>query len=125
MGDQYVEGDEEQDDEDNRLDDEDGVRRSLPVLPLFSASYLDSLPIYNITHAIRVVVQARTETSLTWEQLRSPQVSQFLVKPMQQQILPQGEPTVSGKRRHEHHARQGLRAAGRQAAQGVQHARTD
>ncbi|KAG7100464.1 Calcium channel YVC1 like protein [Verticillium longisporum] len=89
MGDQYVEGDEEQDDEDNRLDDEDGVRRSLPVLPLFSASYLDSLPIYNITHAIRVVVQARTETSLTWEQLRSPQVSQFLVKPMQQQIRTQ------------------------------------
>ncbi|EEY14756.1 conserved hypothetical protein [Verticillium alfalfae VaMs.102] len=89
MGDQYVDGDEEQDDEDNRLDDEDGVRRSLPVLPLFSASYLDSLPIYNITHAIRVVVQARTETSLTWEQLRSPQVSQFLVKPMQQQIRTQ------------------------------------
>jgi hypothetical protein len=31
-------------------------------------------------------VQTRTETTLTWEQLRSPQVSQFLVKPMQQQI---------------------------------------
>jgi hypothetical protein len=47
---------------------------------------LDSLPVYSITHAIRIIVQARTETSLTWEQLRSPQVSQFLVKPMQQQI---------------------------------------
>lgn len=28
----------------------------------------------------------KTETTLTWDQLRSPQVSQFLVKPMQQQI---------------------------------------
>lgn len=31
-------------------------------------------------------MQTRTETSLSWDQLRSPQVSQFLVKPMQQQI---------------------------------------
>lgn len=47
---------------------------------------LDSLPVYNLVHAIRVLVQTRTETTLTWEQLRSPQVSQFLIKPMQQQI---------------------------------------
>ncbi|KAH6607411.1 integral membrane channel [Trichoderma cornu-damae] len=39
-----------------------------------------------LTHAIRVIVTSRTETTLTWDQLRSPQVSQFLVKPMQQQI---------------------------------------
>ena len=38
---------------------------------------------------MRIIVQARTETTLTWEQLRSPQVSQFLVKPMQQQIRAQ------------------------------------
>jgi hypothetical protein len=50
---------------------------------------IDALPIYNITHAIRIIVQARTETTLTWDQLRSPQVSQFLVKPMQQQIRTQ------------------------------------
>lgn len=49
----------------------------------------DTLPVYNITHAIRVIVQTRTETTLTWDQLRSPQVSQFLVKPMQQQIRAQ------------------------------------
>lgn len=49
----------------------------------------DSLPVYGITHAIRILVQARTETTLTWDQLRSPQVSQFLVKPMQQQIRTQ------------------------------------
>ncbi|RYP55042.1 hypothetical protein DL768_000358 [Monosporascus sp. mg162] len=59
------------------------------LLPLFSASHLDSLPIYNIVHAIRIIVQTRTETTLSWDQLRSPQVSQFLVKPMQQQIRTQ------------------------------------
>ncbi len=47
------------------------------------------MPIYSITHAIRIIVQTRTETTLTWDQLRSPQVSQFLVKPMQQQIRTQ------------------------------------
>jgi hypothetical protein len=46
----------------------------------------DSLPVYSITHAIRIIVCARTETTLTWDQLRSPQISQFLVKPMQRQI---------------------------------------
>lgn len=47
------------------------------------------MPVYSITHAIRIIVTTRTETTLTWEQLRSPQVSQFLVKPMQQQIRSQ------------------------------------
>ncbi|EGX92920.1 cation channel family transporter, putative [Cordyceps militaris CM01] len=61
----------------------------LPVIPLFSSTHLDTLPVYNITHAIRIIVSTRTETSLSWEQLRSPQVSQFLVKPMQQQIRAQ------------------------------------
>ncbi|KAI0409534.1 hypothetical protein F4802DRAFT_148466 [Xylaria palmicola] len=64
-------------------------RNPNPVIPLFSASYLDTLPVYNVVHAIRIIVQARTETSLSWEQLRSPQVSQFLIKPMQQQIRTQ------------------------------------
>ena len=49
----------------------------------------DAVPIYNVTHAIRIIVQARTDTTLSWDQLRSPQVSQFLVKPMQQQIRTQ------------------------------------
>lgn len=34
-------------------------------------------------------MSTRTETTLSWDQLRSPQVSQFLVKPMQQQIRSQ------------------------------------
>ncbi|KAL6880997.1 hypothetical protein J3F83DRAFT_23122 [Trichoderma novae-zelandiae] len=61
-------------------------RNILPVLPLFSSTHLDTLPVYSLTHAIRIIVSARTETTLTWDQLRSPQVSQFLIKPMQQQI---------------------------------------
>ncbi|KAF5676453.1 vacuolar cation channel protein [Fusarium heterosporum] len=80
---------EEEDGEDDDDDEEDGRRRSLPVLPLFSATHLDSLPVYSITHAIRIIISTRTETTLSWDQLRSPQVSQFLVKPMQQQIRAQ------------------------------------
>lgn len=53
---------------------------------MLMADDLDSLPIYNITHAIRSIIIPRVETTLTWDQLRSPQVSQFLIKPMQQQI---------------------------------------
>ncbi|KAI1437953.1 hypothetical protein GGR50DRAFT_570130 [Xylaria sp. CBS 124048] len=64
-------------------------RNQSPAIPLFSASHLDTLPVYYAVHAIRIIVQTRTETSLTWEQLRSPQVSQFLVKPLQQQIRSQ------------------------------------
>ncbi|KAH9909113.1 hypothetical protein F4778DRAFT_213642 [Xylariomycetidae sp. FL2044] len=69
--------------------DDDERRNSSTLIPLFSTSYLDSLPVYNVVHAIRIIVQTRTETALTWEQLKSPQVSQFLVKPMQQQIRTQ------------------------------------
>ncbi|KAI1333089.1 hypothetical protein F5Y16DRAFT_354790 [Xylariaceae sp. FL0255] len=99
----FTEEGDDDDDEDEDLDDFDpnqpsvrfadhpGVarRNSNNLLPLFSASHLDSLPVYNAVHAVRIIVQARTETSLSWEQLRSPQVSQFLVKPMQQQIRTQ------------------------------------
>ncbi|KAF3024251.1 hypothetical protein E8E14_012233 [Neopestalotiopsis sp. 37M] len=69
------------------IHDGEGRRNSsAAMIPLFSASHLDSLPIYSLVHSIRIVVQTRTETSLSWEQLKSPQVSQFLMKPMQQQI---------------------------------------
>lgn len=46
----------------------------------------DKLPLYNITHSCRILIVQKCETSLTWDQLRSPQVSQFLVKPIQSQI---------------------------------------
>ncbi|KAJ9644631.1 hypothetical protein H2199_003594 [Coniosporium tulheliwenetii] len=75
-GDQYHR---EQDEE-----SEDGDET--PLLPIFSSADLDRLPVYSITHAIRLLVVQRCETTLSWDQLRSPQVSQFLVKPIQQQI---------------------------------------
>ena len=71
--------------EDEEDDEEDPGEQS-PLLPIFSAEHLDSLPVYNITHTIRLLVVSRCETTLTWDQLRSPQISQFLVKPIQQQI---------------------------------------
>ena len=48
---------------------------------------IDALPVYNLTHAIRLLVVPRCETTLTWDQLRSPQISQFMVKPIQSNIL--------------------------------------
>ncbi|CAD6448547.1 f0e7a120-99ba-474b-af5d-3371ab3f9f83 [Sclerotinia trifoliorum] len=71
--------------DEDELEEEDGDEDQ-PLLPIFSAAHLDALPVYNLTHAIRLIILPRTETTLTWDQLRSPQVSQFLVKPMQQQI---------------------------------------
>ncbi|KAK2786389.1 hypothetical protein FQN52_007846 [Onygenales sp. PD_12] len=84
-------GDEEEDythDDDlqNEDEDEDEMGASAPLLPIFSASHLDSLPTYQLTHTIRLLITARCETTLSWDQLRSPQVSQFLLKPIQQQI---------------------------------------
>lgn len=46
----------------------------------------DVIPLYNLTHSIRQLIVQRCETTLSWDQLRSPQISQFLVKPIQQQI---------------------------------------
>ncbi|PWY89804.1 cation channel family transporter [Aspergillus heteromorphus CBS 117.55] len=72
--------------EDDADEEDDGPIESTPLLPIFSSSHLDTLPVYDITHAIRPLIVARCETTLTWDQLRSPQISQFLVKPIQQKI---------------------------------------
>ena len=48
---------------------------------------IDALPVYDVTLAIRTLIAARCETTLSWDQLRSPQISQFLVKPIQQRIV--------------------------------------
>ena len=87
----YDEEDEEEEEQDDGYeemeDDEDGPGDLTPLLPIFSAAHLDSLPVYNVTHTIRLLVISKCETTLSWDQLRSPQVSQFLVKPIQQAIL--------------------------------------
>ncbi|KAJ5159421.1 uncharacterized protein N7482_006425 [Penicillium canariense] len=73
--------------EEDEEEEEDGPLDSTPLLPIFSASHLDALPVYDLTHAIRPLIASRCETTLTWDQLRSPQVSQFLVKPIQQKLM--------------------------------------
>ena len=80
----YFDRSHDENEEDGAGEDEDAV--DTPLLPIFSAAHLDRLPLYNITHAIRILVVQRCETTLSWEQLRSPQISQFLVKPIQNQV---------------------------------------
>lgn len=101
--DQEEEDGEDEDQEEEIYEDEAGELS--PLLPIFSAAHLgmlnlpsqdcvctllnlyaDALPVYNLTHTIRLLVVPRCETTLSWDQLRSPQVSQFLIKPIQQQI---------------------------------------
>jgi hypothetical protein len=74
----------EEEQEEGALEDEDEMET--PLLPIFSAAHLDRLPLYNITHTIRLLIIQKCETTLSWDQLRSPQVSQFLVKPIQNEI---------------------------------------
>ncbi|ERF68275.1 hypothetical protein EPUS_02731 [Endocarpon pusillum Z07020] len=74
------------DEEEAETGNEDGHRCETSLLPIFSAAHLDALPIYNLTHAIRLLIVSKCETTLTWDQLRSPQVSQFLLKPIQQEV---------------------------------------
>ncbi|KAF2423680.1 hypothetical protein EJ08DRAFT_595708 [Tothia fuscella] len=57
-----------------------------PLLPIFSAPHLDRIPVYHFQHSIRILVLQKCETTLSFDQLRSPQISQFIVKPLQQQI---------------------------------------
>jgi hypothetical protein len=81
-----VDDEDEEGDEEDGQEGEDGVGETSPLLPIFSAAHLDALPAYNLTHTIRLLVVARCETTLSWDQLRSPQVSQFLLKPILQEI---------------------------------------
>ncbi|KIY03935.1 uncharacterized protein Z520_00627 [Fonsecaea multimorphosa CBS 102226] len=75
-----------EDAEDVGDEDEDGPDDTTPLLPIFSAARLDTIPVFAITHAVRLLVSSRCDTVLSWEQLRAPQISQFLVKPIEQEI---------------------------------------
>lgn len=83
--DEEEDGDED-DDRDGSESDEDGPDDNTPLLPMFSPARLDSIPIFTLTHALRTLVTSKCDTVLTWEQLRSPQISQFLLKPIEQEI---------------------------------------
>lgn len=78
--------DQEEDEDEDAHEDHGEDAINTPLLPIFSAAHLDRLPLYNITHAIRILIVQKCETTLSWDQLRSPQISQFVVKSVQTQI---------------------------------------
>lgn len=87
LDEEEVEDDEDEVDEDDAGDeDEDGLDDTTPLLPIFSAAHLDAIPVFDLTHAIRLLVTSRCDSVLTWEQLRAPQISQFLLKPIENEI---------------------------------------
>ncbi|EFE41845.1 hypothetical protein TRV_03413 [Trichophyton verrucosum HKI 0517] len=71
--------------EEEQFEDGPDSESQAPLLPMFSV-HLDAIPVYQLTHDLRLLISSRCETTLTWDQLRSPQVSQFLLKPIQQII---------------------------------------
>ncbi|RMZ89446.1 hypothetical protein DV736_g3313, partial [Chaetothyriales sp. CBS 134916] len=84
----HFEDDEDADvdeDADADADADEDADDNTPLLPIFS-TLLDAIPVFTMTHAIRELVVARCDTTLSWDQLRSPQVSQFLLKPIHQEI---------------------------------------
>ena len=84
--DDIAEEDDENAGEFGEYEDEEDADDTTPLLPIFSSSHLDAIPVFSLTHVFREQVVTRCETVLSWDQLRSPQVTQFLIKPIQQQI---------------------------------------
>jgi hypothetical protein len=56
------------------------------LLPLFTPSILDSIPIYSIVLDTYDMVVSRVDISLKYEQLKSPQVHSFLIRPLVQAL---------------------------------------
>lgn len=58
--------------------------RGLEINPLLSgiSDNLDDVPVYRLTHAIREDISNAVDTTLTWEQLKSPQLNSFLIRPL-------------------------------------------
>lgn len=71
----------ERDDDFGSAAEDDAECEQSPLLPIF-ASDLDSIAVYNMVRDIREQICATLDTTLTYEQLRTPQVSSFIVKPI-------------------------------------------
>ncbi|CCX35432.1 putative Cation channel family transporter [Taphrina deformans PYCC 5710] len=58
--------------------------RDLEINPLLDgkSGNMDDIAVYTVTHALRGSVSSAVDTSLTWEQLKSPQLNSFLVRPL-------------------------------------------
>lgn len=84
-----TEEDEDNDDDgfDEDEDQDEDADDNTPLLPIFSSQHLDAIPVFQLTHVFRELVVARCETVLSWDQLRAPQVTQFLLKPVQSDII--------------------------------------
>jgi hypothetical protein len=89
-------------------DEDDDDNGPLPIqrqssLPIFSAAQLgmtsldvgflelqlislERIPVYHLQHSIRLLIISKCDTTLSWDQMRSPQVSSFLVKPIDREI---------------------------------------
>lgn len=65
--------------------DGDGDDERGALLPLFRPSPLDSISVYDIVLDIHELFVLRVDTSLKYDQLRSPQVHSFLIRPLVQE----------------------------------------
>lgn len=52
------------------------------LLPIFTPSLLDSIPIYSVVLDIYDLIVDRVDTSLKYDQLKTPQIHSFLIRPM-------------------------------------------
>lgn len=80
-------------DDDNNSDQGfDDVERN-PLLTTKSDN-LDDVPVYRVTHVLRQEISNAVDTSLTWEQLKSPQLNSFLVRPLLAKCRSQGSRAI-------------------------------
>ncbi|KAI5820933.1 hypothetical protein BZA77DRAFT_300364 [Pyronema omphalodes] len=90
--DEVLEEEDEEEEDDNSVSDTTPTRRNAnentPLLPIFAAN-LDYIPVYTLVHWIREEISNNVDTALSYEQLRTPQVSSFVVKPILSNLLRQ------------------------------------
>lgn len=58
------------------------LEETAALLPVFTPSPLDSIPIYSIVLDTYDLVAARVDMTLKYDQLKSPQVNSFLIRPL-------------------------------------------
>lgn len=59
-----------------------GDDEAAPLLPVLAASPLDAIPIYSLVLDTYDLVATRVDLTLKYDQLKSPQVNSFLVRPL-------------------------------------------
>lgn len=64
------------------MNESTGADEAAPLLPVLAASPLDAIPIYSLVLDTYDLVAARVDLTLKYDQLKSPQVNSFLVRPL-------------------------------------------